>query len=108
MDDQDKQSPMLEYGHPDRSKQSLFVEAISGAIVTCIVCIVAIVVLILIGSENTAVRNRFRRNSSCLAIVIVAVKLTASPRYHGWGMGIWIGLGLTVLIEGTCFIIASH
>ncbi len=41
-------------------------------------------------------------------VVAVAVKLTASPRYHGWGMGIWIGLGLTVLIEGTCFIIASH
>ena len=59
-----------------------------------------------------------RRDIGSVAIVAIPVgicyvagaislgrKLYQNPVYRGWGMGIWIGLGLAVLVQGGCFLV---
>ncbi len=93
------------------SGNAIIAHAVCGTLTTCVVTIIIATLLILLVAAT----------SGAMAIVAVPVgicyvagaisfgrKLYRNPVYRGWGMGIWIGLGLAALLQGGCFIIISR
>jgi 4-amino-4-deoxy-L-arabinose transferase-like glycosyltransferase len=106
MAEEDEKPPTLDYAMADHLRSRRLVgQAIAGAILTCGGWMLAVFFLILLAvSARSAAVSIVMGAGLLLATVIGATKATRNPARQGWGIGIWIGLGLAILIEGTCFI----
>jgi len=104
MSDENNPPPTLNYSPSDRAQGGRLVgQAIAGAVTTTVVLMV--IVAFILGMWTQSKAAGIVVGIGVLAgVALLGVKATASAAYHGWGIGIWIGLGITILIEGTCFI----
>jgi hypothetical protein len=96
----------LEYRAPQDEPRPphVIAHAIVGSILTAIVLVVAVFATIL---------ACYATQSGAIGIVVCAVGVAAliwlslvlfrNPRSRGWALGLWIGVGLAMLIEGACF-----
>lgn len=84
-------------------------QMIGGAAVAILIGIAAVIAGILMALD----RNMQTKSSDALLFVVLGVAAIAingwafmayrSARFRGFGIGLWIGFGLTVLMDGVCF-----
>jgi len=107
MSDPQNQGPLpLDYRPPrDEPYDARFVaHAIGGSILTAI-ALVAIVfgTILLCLASNFGTAWIPCALITIAALISLSVVLYRNPKRRGWAVGLWIGVGLTALIEGACF-----
>ena len=98
---------MLDYASADHSRErKLVLQAVFGAILTCIVTVAVVFLLILLAfGVRSSVISIVAGVAYLLGLAHISFRSYTNPSSRGWGMGMWIGAGLAMLIEGTCFIV---
>src|SRR4051812_34404998 len=105
MSEPEEKPPTLNYGHPDAALARKYrSNAIVAAILTCIGTVIAVPAVTFVTLASAWVGIPL---GAGLAVLVIwgGVRATRSPLHHGYGMGIWIGLGIAALIEGACFFV---
>lgn len=90
--------PPLNYAPPSRGFAAL--EMTLGAFVAAAVILsVGIVAAIALGTIGAILAPLFVATiAACVALL-----LRRSPRSRAWAAGIWVGIGLSILIDGICW-----
>ena len=80
------------------------VHAIVASILTTIVLVVSVFATIFAcyATQSSAIGIAVC-GIGVAAIIWLSVVLFRNPRRRGWALGLWIGVGLAMLIEGACF-----
>src|SRR4051794_10882493 len=108
MSESDEQPPTLNYASSDQAQARKYRNnAIVAAIFTCVGTVIAVPVVTFTTLASAWIGVPLGAGLALL-VIFGGVRATRSPVHHGYGMGIWIGLGLAALIEGACFIVLSR
>jgi hypothetical protein len=92
----------LEYAHSDVTARRRTAECVLMAIVTCAVVLGSSFVSLTMNSVEGAIANPL------IVIVLstlVATKLWKNPNRRAVAAGIWIGIGIALLLDGLCWFV---
>ena len=107
MSDQPNQPPLpLDYFPPrDEIRDRRFVaHAIVGSILTAILLVAGVfgTIILCLATNSSSVWI-----APCLLgvglLILLSIVLYRNPKRRGWAVGLWIGVGIAMLIEGACF-----
>jgi uncharacterized membrane protein len=111
MDEQDRQ-PTLDYVSPEVTRAEVSSGQVAGGVALSVMTIMAAVPL----SMATAYAHRDEGGGVYLLLIlggvltvlnVIAVLARRERTRRGFAQGIWIGIGLAVLLEGVCFFLMS-
>jgi hypothetical protein len=84
-----------------RPRVPIGVQAILGTLISSFAIALAMALALSSGSTGFAIVLFFVTG---FAFAGLAIFLKSDPKTRGWAIGIWIGIALTGLLEGICFI----
>ena len=111
--------PMLDYRPPEkRDANKMLSQAIGVAVPTTAALVALVAGVAFLGfaftyghSEN---ESTFIVITTLFGLLLlgflawISARLYRNPQRRGLAMGLWIGVGLTILIEGTCFLVNTR
>jgi hypothetical protein len=111
MTEQPDRPPKLDYVSPATSRPEISTQQVVGGCLLSVLAIGVTVPAVLVGGYAYAPRAQSAGAVAWLligaviaGIGVIAWSMHRSPRWRGLGQGLWIGLGVAILLEGLCFL----
>lgn len=105
--------PPLDYEHP-RPAPNLVAQCILSTMLTAVLLVGGIFLWLLFAFSMSYRQAEYRGRvveiltavvgiGALVGLNVLAYRAYRNPRRRGVGLGIWIGLGVALLVEGACF-----